>query len=59
MLIERRKSKVKGDLVSCLFMKPFSQNFKNLTQRGDVINPTLAQKTHIDIHFKTFWTLLA
>ena len=30
--------------VNYLFMKPFSQSFGDLTQRGDVINPKLARK---------------
>ena len=30
--------------VNYLFMKPFTQNFEVLTQRGDVINPKLAPK---------------
>ena len=30
--------------VNYSFMKPFSQNFEVLTQRGDVINPKLARE---------------
>ena len=30
--------------VNYLFMKSFSQNFEDLTQRGDVINPKLTRK---------------
>ena len=49
--------------VNYSFMKPFSQNFAVLSQRGDVINPKMARKraqtriscTNGDAHLQSYF----